>query len=332
MLTLKDVWSRTAFDDFKLKDYVDITDDIKTHECENVEEKLLRLEELLNLISDQTTMPDRDPVFVILDYINMLQLGFRLSCKYEAESSEFIKKGSLTIELQLEINPYITYDTAIRMVLDYYYYAATKISMIKGISIYDYIEYELEKNNYGLDENVLFDLINGSYFSSDNYKTSTSVSKYASNILEFAIGYCKFEDTSILKTDLPVIDLIKHARALIIKVIKTRHKNQTTDSVLQSLNKKYNAVVTIISAIFIDNVTLADTDPQLREENIRKYLDSLDLLYNGYDLPEEYKFASIYEKSERSKRDLMRIFMVLSENNRQIFEYIEKMLFNKGEE
>lgn len=36
MLTLKDIWSRTAFDDFKLKDYVDITDDIKTHECENV--------------------------------------------------------------------------------------------------------------------------------------------------------------------------------------------------------------------------------------------------------------------------------------------------------
>lgn len=331
MLTLKDVWSRTAFDDFKLKDYVDITDDIKTHECENVEEKLLRLEELLNLISDQTTMPDRDPVFVILDYINMLQLGFRLSCKYEGKSSESIKKGSLAIDLQPELNPYITYDTAIRMIVDYYY-DATKISMINGISIYNYIEYELEKNNYGLDENVLFNLINGSYFSSDNYKTSTSVSKYASNILEFAIGYCKFEDTSILKTDLPVIDLIKHARALIIKVIKTRHKNQITDSVLQSLNKKYNAVVTIISAIFIDNVTLADTDPQLREETIRKYLDSLDLLYKGYDLPKEYKFASIYEKSERSKRDLMRIFMVLSENNRQIFEYIEKMLFNKGEE
>lgn len=93
MLTLKELWSRTAFDDFKLKDYVDITDDIKTHECKNVEEKILRLEELLNLISDQKTMPDRDPVFVILDYINMLQLGFRLSCKYEAESSEFIKKG-----------------------------------------------------------------------------------------------------------------------------------------------------------------------------------------------------------------------------------------------
>lgn len=325
MLTLKELWNRTAFDDFKLKDYVDITDDIKTHECENVEEKLLRLEELLNLISDQTTMPDRDPVFAILDYINMLQLGFRLSCKYEGKSSESIEKGSLTIELQPEITPYITYDTAIRMIVDYYYYYyATKISMINGILIYDYIEYELEKNNYGLDENVLFDLINGSYFSSDNYKTSTSVSKYASNILEFAIGYCKFEDTSILKTDLPVIDLIKHARALIIKVIKTRHKNQITDSVLQSLNKKYNAVVTIISAIFIDNVTLADMDPQLREENIRKYLDSLDLLYKGYDLPEEYKFASIYEKSERSKGDLMRIFMVLSENNRQIFEYIEK--------
>jgi len=332
MLTLKELWSKEAFKDLELKNYVDIDDTPESHHCEKVEEKLLRLEELLNLISDQTTMPDRDPVFVILDYINMLQLGFRLSCKYEGKSSESIKKGSLTIELQPEINPYITYDTAIRMVVDYYYYDATKISMIKGISIYDYIEYELEKNNYGLDENVLFDLINGSYFSSDNYKTSTSVSKYASNILEFAIGYCKFEDTSILKTDLPVIDLIKHARALIIKVIKTRHKNQTTDSVLQSLNKKYNAVVTIISAIFIDNAILANTDPQLREENIRKYLDSLDLLYKGYDLPEEYKFASIYEKSERSKRDLMRIFMVLSENNRQIFDYIEKMMFNKGEE
>lgn len=323
MLTLKELWSRAAFDNFKLKDYVDITDDIKTHECENVEEKILRLEELLNLISNQKSMPERDPVFVILDYINMLQLGFRLSCKYEGKSSESIKKGSLAIDLQPEINPYITHDTAIRMVLDYYY-DATKISMIKGISIYDYIEYELEKNNYGLDENVLFDLINGSYFSSDNYRTSTSISKYASNILEFAIGYCKFEDTSILKTDLPVIDLIKHARALIIKVIKTRHENQITNSVLQYLNKKYNAVVTMITAIFIDSVSLGNTDPQLRENNIKKYLDSLDLLYKGYDLPEEYKFASIYEKSERSKRDLMRIFMLLSENNRQIFEYIEK--------
>ena len=144
MITIKDVWSKSSFDDLKLKNYVDITDDQKTHECENVEEKLLRLEELLNLISDQTVMPDRDPVFVILDYINMLQLGFRLSCKYEGKLSESIKKGSLTIELQPELNPYITYDTAIRMVVDYYY-AATKISMIKGISIYDYIEYELEK-------------------------------------------------------------------------------------------------------------------------------------------------------------------------------------------
>ena len=92
MLTLKELWSRTVFDDFKLKDYVDITDDIKTHECENVEEKILRLEELLNLISDQKSMPERDPVFVILDYINMLQLGFRLSCKYGGKSSESIKK------------------------------------------------------------------------------------------------------------------------------------------------------------------------------------------------------------------------------------------------
>ena len=221
MITIKDVWSKTAFDDLKLKDYIDITDDPKTHECENVEEKLLRLEELLNLISDQTTIPDRDPVFVILDYINMLQLGFRLSCKYEGKSSESIKKGSLAIDLQPEINPYITYDIAIRMIVDYYYYDITKISMIKGISIYDYIEYELEKNNYGLDENVLFDLINGSYFSSDNYKTSTSVSKYASNILEFAIGYCKFEDTSILKTDLPVIDLIKQGKLKGFKIGKS---------------------------------------------------------------------------------------------------------------
>lgn len=92
MLTLKDVWSKSSFDDLKLKNYVDIADDPKTHECENVEEKLLRLEELLNLISDQTVMPDRDPVFVILDYINMLRLGFRLDCKYEGKSSESIKR------------------------------------------------------------------------------------------------------------------------------------------------------------------------------------------------------------------------------------------------
>ena len=38
MITIKDVWSKTAFDDLKLKDYIDITDDPKTHECENVEE------------------------------------------------------------------------------------------------------------------------------------------------------------------------------------------------------------------------------------------------------------------------------------------------------
>lgn len=323
MLTLKELWSKEAFKDLELKNYVDIDDTPESHHCEKVEEKLLRLEEVLNLISDQKSMPERDPVFVILDYINMLQLGFRLSCKYEGKSSESIKKGSLAIDLQPEINPYITYDTAIRMIVDYYY-DATKISMIKGISIYDYIEYELEKNNYGLDENVLFDLINGSYFSSDNYKTSTSVSKYASNILEFAIGYCKFKDTSILKTDLPVIDLIKHARALIIKVIKTRYENQITNSTLQSLDKKYNAVGTMITAIFIDSVSLGDTDQQLRENNIKKYLDSLDLLYMNYDLPEEYKFTSVYDRSTNAKQDLLRLFFALTENNRQIFEYIEK--------
>lgn len=323
MLTLKELWSKEAFKDLELKNYVDIDDTPESHHCENVEEKLLRLEELLNLISDQTTMPDRDPVFVILDYINMLQLGFRLSCKYEGKSSESIKKGSLTIELQPELNPYITYDTAIRMIVDYYY-DATKTSMISGISIYDYIEYELGKNDYGLAENVLFDLINGSYFSSNEYNTSTSISKYASNILEFAIGYCKFEDTSILKTNLPVIDLIKHARALIIKVIKTRYENQITDSALQSLDKKYNAVTTMITAIFIDSVSLGDTDQQLRENNIKKYLDSLDLLYMNYDLPEEYKFNSVYDRSTNVKQDLLRLFFALTENNRQIFEYIEK--------
>lgn len=31
MITIKDVWSKTAFDDLKLKDYIDITDDPKTH-------------------------------------------------------------------------------------------------------------------------------------------------------------------------------------------------------------------------------------------------------------------------------------------------------------
>lgn len=38
MLTLKELWSKEAFNDLELKNYVDIDDTPESHHCEKVEE------------------------------------------------------------------------------------------------------------------------------------------------------------------------------------------------------------------------------------------------------------------------------------------------------
>ena len=62
----------------------------------------------------------------------------------------------------------------------------------------------------------------------------------------------------------------------------------------------------------------------MNEDEISIYLNSLDLLYKNYNLPKEYKFNLVYNKSINAKKDSLMLFFNLSENNRQIFEYIEK--------
>lgn len=323
MLTLKELWSKEAFKDLELKNYVDIDDTPESHHCEKVEEKLLRLEEVLNLIGDYTKDPNRDPTYIIIEMINNEGLGFNLVCDYEDTDLRIIKKGSLSIELYPHLNPYVTYDTAIRMVIDYYY-EATNVSMFKGISIPLYTDFEMNKGDYEFEYKVLFDLITGVYFSSCKYKNYSSISEYASELLDFTVRYCKFEDTSFVKEDLPVKDLLKNARNSIARVIKKRHFVGTDNTVLFNLDVVHKAACCILESIVKGKcLTNINTDV-LDKDETAIYLDSLDLLYKDYNLPAEYKFNSVYNKSINAKEDLLRLFFTLSENNRQIFEYIEK--------
>ena len=323
MLTLKELWSKEAFKDLELKNYVDIDDTPESHHCEKVEEKLLRLEEVLNLIGDYTKDPNRDPAYIIIEMINNEGLGFNLECDYEDKDLRIIKKGSLSIELYPHLNPYVTYDTAIRMVMDYYY-EATNVSMFKGISIPLYTDFEINKGDYEFEYRVLFDLITGVYFSSYKYKNYSSISEYSSDLLDFTVRYCKFEDTSFVKEDLPVKDLLKNARNSIARVIKKRHIAEITNDVLYNLNEKYNAAKSIINAMFKSKCLTSIATSILNKAETAVYIDSLDLLYKEYNLPEEYKFNSVYDRSTNVKQDLLRLFFALTENNRQIFEYIEK--------
>lgn len=323
MLTLKELWSKEAFKDLELKNYVDIDDTPESHHCEKVEEKLLRLEEVLNLIGDYTKDPNRDPTYIIIEMINNEGLGFNLECEYEDKDLRIIKKGSLSIELYPHLNPYITYDTAIRMVMDYYY-TTTSVSMFKGISIFSYTEFEINEGDYGFEYKVLFDLITGVYFSSYKYKNYSSISEYASDLLDFTVRYCKFEDTSFVKEDLPVKDLLKNARNSIARVIKKRHNAGVVNTMLYDLNNTYKAASHIISTIFKGKYLTNKTATDLNEDEISSYLNSLDLLYKNYNLPKEYKFNFVYNKSINAKKDSLMLFFNLSENNRQIFEYIEK--------
>lgn len=323
MLTLKELWSKEAFKDLELKNYVDIDDTPESHHCEKVEEKLLRLEEVLNLIGDYTKDPNRDPTYIIIEMINNEGLGFNLNCDYEDKDLRIIKKGSLSIDLYHHLNPYITYDTAIRMVMDYYY-DTLNVSMFKGISIPLYTEFEINKGDYEFEYRVLFDLITGVYFSSCRYKNYSSISEYASDLLDFTVRYCKFEDTSFVKEDLPVKDLLKKSRNLIAKVIKKHHIAEITNDVLYNLNEKYNAAKSIINAMFKSKCLTSIATSILNKAETVVYIDSLDLLYKEYNLPEEYKFNSVYDRSTNAKQDLLRLFFALTENNRQILEYIEK--------
>lgn len=323
MLTLKELWSKEAFKDLELKNYVDIDNTPESHHCEKVEEKLLRLEEVLNLIGDYTKDPNRDPTYIIIEMINNEGLGFNLVCDYEDKDLRIIKKGSLSIELYQHLNPYVTYDTAIRMVMDYYY-STTNVSMFKGISIPLYTEFEMNKGDYEFEDKVLFDLITGVYFSSCRYKNYSSISEYASDLLDFTVRYCKFEDTSFVKEDLPVKDLLKKSRNLIAKVIKKRHIAEITNDVLYNLNEKYNTAKSIINAMFKSKCLTSIATSILNKAETAVYIDSLDLLYKEYNLPEEYKFNSVYNISTNAKQDLLRLLFALTENNRQIFEYIEK--------
>lgn len=323
MLTLKDIWSGNAFKDLELKNYVDIDNTQESHECKKVEEKLLRLEEVLNLIGDDKPGMRRDPTYIILEGLNYQSLGFEIKCDYDDKDLGVIKKGSLSIELYPHLNPYITYDTAIRMVTDYYY-KATNVPIFDGIQIHPYIEFELAEGDYEFDKKVLFDFITGVYFSSYDYKNYSSISKYASELLDFTVDYCKFEDTSFVKEDLPVKDLLKRARNLIAKVIKKRHNSNITGDIMYAVKEKYKAANCVITTLFKSKCITNTTTGILNKAETAVYIDSLDLLYKEYNLPEEYKFNSVYDRSTNAKQDLLRLFFALTENNRQIFEYIEK--------
>lgn len=67
------------------------------------------------------------------------------------------------------------------------------------------------------------------------------------------------------------------------------------------------------------------TTDVLDKDETTLYIDSLDLLYKEYNLPDGYKFSSVYDKSINTKDDSFRLFFTLSENNEKYLNILKRV-------
>lgn len=329
MITLSDITNHRAFKDFNLKDYYDISLSKESHECENVKEKFLRLEEVLQLLVESGhNSGEYDNCRDIIYMLNFHECGFVLDCEYDEDNN--IKPGTLRIELK-STNPYITYDTAIRIIVDKSY-SLININILGGIPTSKYIYFtlsEVDKKQI-LSPQYIEDFISGIYFSSSSYRNRIGGLLHIDNILEFVYQFCEYdEDKDTLKRlDLSKLELLDIARTLLVREIKKRHENGVTDEILAVLEHKFQLVYKLIGALVEDE--LLHKDPKYPidlndKDRLEMNIDYLDSLYARYNLPDEYKFRHLYESDKIIRKehvnDLQYIF---KENNRMITNYLRK--------
>lgn len=181
--------------------------------------------------------------------LNFHECGFVLDCEYDEDNN--IKPGTLRIELK-STNPYITYDTAIRIIVDKSY-SLINMNILGGIPTSKYIYFtlsEVDKKQI-LSPQYIEDFISGIYFSSSSYRNRIGGLLHIDNILEFVYQFCEYdEDKDTLKRlDLSKLELLDIARTLLVREIKKRHENGVTDEILAVLEHKFQLVYKLIGAL-----------------------------------------------------------------------------------
>ena len=260
--------------------------------------------------------------------LNSYDCGFVLDCEYDENDN--IKPGTLRIELK-STNPYITYDTAIRIIVDNSY-SVINMNILNGIHTSKYILFtlnEVDKKRI-LSVPYIEDFISGRYFSSSSYRNKIGGLLHVDNILEFVYEFCEYnEDRDILKrSDLSKLELLDMARTLLMKEIKKRHENGVTDKILAALEHKFQLGYRLINVLVEDE--LLHKDPKYPidlndKARLEMNIDYLDSLYARYNLPDEYKFRHLYESDKIKRKECMNDLQYLfKENNRLITNYLRK--------
>lgn len=329
MITLSDIISRKVFNDFNLKDYYDINLSKESHECENVKEKILYLEDILRvLVENEYNSGEYDNCKDLIYMLNSYDCGFILDCEYDENDN--IKPGTLRIELK-STNPYITYDTAIRIIVDNSY-SIINMNILNGIHTSKYILFtlnEVDKKRI-LSVPYIEDFISGRYFSSSSYRNKIGGLLHADNILEFVYEFCEYdEDKDMLKRlGVSKLELLDMARTLLMREIKKRHENGVTDKILVALEHKFQLGYTLINVLVEDE--LLHKDPKYPidlndKARLEMNIDYLDSLYARYNLPDEYKFRHLYESDKIKRKEHMNdLQFIFKENNRLITNYLRK--------
>lgn len=329
MIKIGDIISRKSFKDFNLKDFYDVYLSKESHECENVKEKLLHLEDILRvLVETECNSGEYNTCRDIIYMLNFYECGFVLDCEYDGNDG--IKPGTLKIELN-STNPYITYDTAIRIIVDKSY-SLINMNLLNGIPTSKYIQFtlsEVDKKQI-LSPQYIEDFISGIYFSSSSYRNRIGGLLHIDNILEFVYQFCEYdEDKDTLKRlDLSKIELLDIARTLLMREIKKRHENGVTDEILAAIDHKFHLGCRLINVLVEDELLHKDhkypidlNDKARLEMNI----DYLDSLYARYNLPDEYKFRHLYESDKFIRKEHMNdLQFIFKENNRLITNYLRK--------
>lgn len=329
MITLSDIISRKVFNDFNLKDYYDINLSKESHECENVKEKILYLEDILRvLVENEYNSGEYDNCKDLIYMLNSYDCGFVLDCEYDENDN--IKPGTLKIELK-STNPYITYDTAIRIIVDNSY-SIINMNILNGIHTSKYILFTLNEVDTKriLSVPYIEDFISGRYFSSSSYRNKIGGLLHVDNILEFVYEFCEYdEDKDMLKRlDVSKLELLDTARTLLMREIKKRHENGVTDKILVALEHKFQLGYTLINVLVEDE--LLHKDPKYPidlndKARLEMNIDYLDNLYARYNLPDEYKFRHLYESDKIKRKEHMNDLQYLfKENNRLITNYLRK--------
>lgn len=329
MIKIGDIISRKSFKDFNLKDFYDVYLSKESHECENVKEKLLHLEDILRVLAKTgCNSGEYNTCRGIIYMLNFYECGFVLDCEYDENDN--IKPGTLRIELN-SANPYITYDTAIRIIVDSSY-SRINMNLLNGIPTSKYIKFTLNEvdTKQILSVPYIEDFISGRYFSSSSYRSKIDMLMHVDNILEFVYEFCEYNEDrdELRRSDLSEFEKLDMARTLLMREIKKRHENGVTDKILAALEHKFQLGYRLINVLVEDE--LLHKDPKYPidlndKARLEMNIDYLDSLYARYNLPDGYKFRHLYESDKFIRKEHMNdLQFIFKENNRLITNYLRK--------